>query len=1128
MYRFWDMVIAPAFDAARPQVVVEVGSDHGFNTRNLAQWCFDNGAVLHVVDPQPKYDVDEWQERYGDTLVFHRSLSLNALDRIGPCDALLIDGDHNWYTVSGELELTDRHVRKAGAVFPLVFLHDVLWPYGRRDLYYDPETVPEAHRQPYARKGMRPESPDLLASGGLNQHLCNGIYSNQLRNGVLTAVEDFLAERDGFEFEIVPAVHGLGILVPHARLEQAPALRDVLGEVRVTGRVGAVMEMLEGQRLDAEIRHEEVKVAGRELAEERLERIRELQEKVRGEAERARAFEDALRDERREHTRARDALSTAEQHAARAEEQAGALARARDEARARIAELDREAASAAARARDLQDRIEQAERERGRERAALQGRVRDLEHRLQRLSGRRSVRLALRFAGLARPLFRLVRGRRARRSTVGPEEGAEPEGSRPPSPGEVLAAVEAQQPVTVVVPVFNGYEAVARCLASLERNTPPGADVLVIDDASTDERIGGLLADFATRAGFVVLRNDTNLGFVRTVNRGITACAGDVVILNSDTGVGPHWLRNLRVAACLRPDIGTVTPLSTNAGVFSAPSERGGNTWPAELSFDQAARLVARTGTPCYPSTPTGHGFCLYVRRAVFDAVGLLDAEAFPRGYGEETDLCRRASAAGFTHAVDGRTYVFHERGASFGAERDELIRSSRRVLDERYPDYGDLVADLKASPELARARANVAQAFTKDRARAKPRLLYLLHTGTGGTPQTNLDLMEGMQERYQTYLLTSDGRRLRLFEVSGRERRTVGTWELDQPWRIVDVTRPDYRRVLADVLWRYDIDLVHVRHLLGHTLDATDLCDRLGVPVVVSFHDFYLSCPTIHLLDEQDRYCGGVCTPGDGACRIPTRRLGTVPHLKHAWVHEWRRHVGAALRHADALVTTSHDTRGVYQRSYPDLDVPFHVIEHGRDLQQRSGLAVEPAAGEPFRILVPGNVGVNKGIEVIRELVALDAEGRLEFHFLGAVPDGYSDLGVQHGTYEREDFADRVGAIAPSFIAIFSIWPETYCHTLTEAWAAGVPVLATDIGVLRERIRAHGGGWLLDHTDPEGMYREILKIADDLDGYRQESARATLEGIRTTAQMAADYGALYDTLLHARRGAAVPQPSMR
>jgi glycosyltransferase involved in cell wall biosynthesis len=292
---------------------------------------------------------------------------------------------------------------------------------------------------------------------------------------------------------------------------------------------------------------------------------------------------------------------------------------------------------------------------------------------------------------------------------------------------------------------------------------------------------------------------------------------------------------------------------------------------------------------------------------------------------------------------------------------------------------------------------------------------------------------------------------------------------------------------------------------------------------VVLSFHDFYFSCPTVHLIDDNGKHCGGVCTPGEGRqCTILAPRLKNLPVLKHAWVHTWRGHVREMFGHVDAFVTTSNAAKEVYLRSLPVLEERrFEVIEHGRDLKQAH--TASPPEDGPIRLLIPGNVDVHKGARFIRGLKEVDEEGRIELHFLGNVEGSYRDLGVFHGVYERGEFNERVREISPSFIGIFSIWPETYCHTLTEAWAAGVPVLASDIGVLRERVNRHGGGWLLDYEDPQGSYRRILEIAADREEYERELAKADLHGIRSTKEMSDDYAALYESLARGRRRFQMP-----
>jgi GT2 family glycosyltransferase/glycosyltransferase involved in cell wall biosynthesis len=775
--------------------------------------------------------------------------------------------------------------------------------------------------------------------------------------------------------------------------------------------------------------------------------------------------------------------------------------------------------------------VEELRRERNRLARELRDERNQVAEEARRIADSSSWRYGHRLARLLRALT--LRG--TRRSEGAPEALAErferrlelpevaeassaPVRSRQVAVGaEQLEQIAGRPLVTVVVPVHNAAAEFERCLEALLRNTP-GADILLIDDASTDPGVEAVLERYGPLPGVKAIRNATNLGFTATVNRGFEAAGRrDVVVLNSDTEVPPRWIENLAFAAYSDSKIATVTPFSNNAGAFSAPENKIENPLPEDLGSDELGRLITQTSERLYPDTPTANGYCMYVKRAALDQVGLFDAESFPRGYGEENDFCLRASREGWRHVVDDATYVIHEREASFGEEKTELLEHGTRLVHERYPEYASSVREFLTSPEMERARRNVGVAHDEAAgADLRPRVLFVLHAGFGGTPLTNLDLMEALSDRWSCLVLTSDTRTLTLSVLEDGVTTELSSWQLDgDPWRITDLSREDYREIVASILVSYNVELVHVRSLFKHPLDLPPVAEALGIPVILSFHDFYLSCPTIHLIDDNDRYCGGICTPGDGNCRISTQWLKEMPHLKHRWVYEWRAAVEEMLGSVAACVTTSEHAREVYQRSVPRLrGMRFELIEHGRDLAQSRGLNSPPSSEGPIRILLPGNINVHKGAAFARALEESDADGRLEFHILGKIHADYEDLGIVHGEYERDRFADWVAKIAPSFIAIFSIWGETYCHTLTEAWAAGVPVLATDIGVLRERIRRHGGGWLLDLHDPGGAYERILEISDDADTYASISAEANIAGLPSTAEMGLHYEALYGEVL--------------
>jgi GT2 family glycosyltransferase/glycosyltransferase involved in cell wall biosynthesis len=267
--------------------------------------------------------------------------------------------------------------------------------------------------------------------------------------------------------------------------------------------------------------------------------------------------------------------------------------------------------------------------------------------------------------------------------------------------------------VTVVVPIFDAFEHVRDCVEALLRHRDPAwAKVLLIDDGSTDARIAPLLQQASAQPNVRCLANERNLGYTATVNRGLAeAGSDDVVLLNSDTRVTPQWLEGLRSVAYSAPDIGSVTAMSDNAGAFSFPQAQRDNPRPDWLGDDDyAASLVQATAALEPVEVPTGSGFCLYLRRAMLDRIGGFDAVAFPRGYGEENDLCMRAGEDGWRHVVSPRAFVYHARSASFGSQRQALSQRAALVLDARYPDYAARVAQAFAAAPMQALREAVAR----------------------------------------------------------------------------------------------------------------------------------------------------------------------------------------------------------------------------------------------------------------------------------------------------------------------------------------------------------------------------------------------------------------------------------
>ena len=219
MYRFWNSLIRPICDAIRPSVIVEVGCGSGQNTRNILAYCRETGARCHVIDPTPLTSLQQLKPLMNEFGHFHQDASLDALNHVSG-DIFLIDGDHNWYTVINELRAIAQNAKEQSRAFPLIFLHDVHWPYGRRDLYYSPDRIPSEFRKPYARHGISTRRSELMERGGYNYKHFNALSEGGTQNGVLTAIEDFVDESGGkFRLYTVPGFHGLGILYAPDDLE---------------------------------------------------------------------------------------------------------------------------------------------------------------------------------------------------------------------------------------------------------------------------------------------------------------------------------------------------------------------------------------------------------------------------------------------------------------------------------------------------------------------------------------------------------------------------------------------------------------------------------------------------------------------------------------------------------------------------------------------------------------------------------------------------------------------------------------------------------------------------------------------------------------------------------------------
>ncbi len=196
---------------------------------------------MTAIDPKPAPELERLANDRPE-LELVREPSHEALERLEPAGAVIVDGDHNHHTVSRELELIAGASK--GARMPLVLLHDVGWPHARRDTYYDPERIPEAERQPLARDAiLSPDSPGTSVAG-IHYPWAAATEGGEA-NGVLTAVESFAERHPELRLAVIPAFFGLGVLWPKDA-DWSGAVEDLVGP----WDRNPVLERLEHQRVE--------------------------------------------------------------------------------------------------------------------------------------------------------------------------------------------------------------------------------------------------------------------------------------------------------------------------------------------------------------------------------------------------------------------------------------------------------------------------------------------------------------------------------------------------------------------------------------------------------------------------------------------------------------------------------------------------------------------------------------------------------------------------------------------------------------------------------------------------------------------------------------------------------------
>jgi len=627
--------------------------------------------------------------------------------------------------------------------------------------------------------------------------------------------------------------------------------------------------------------------------------------------------------------------------------------------------------------------------------------------------------------------------------------------------------------VDIIIPVYNGLELIKKLLVSIRKNTDMPYRLILIEDKSTDPKISSYLkSQTKSFKNTVLISNDKNLGFVKSVNKGFSLVKSEFfILLNSDTEVPKNWLPRMIRPLVLDDKLASVSPFSNAATIFSFPEEKSNSNkayknLPAS-EIDQAFSLLPLLNPVI--KVPTTVGFCMGIRSECVRQMRFFD-EIFGRGYGEENDWCMRAIKAGFYHGAVNNLYVYHKMKGSFSKEeKTSLMKKNLIILNKKYPSYSSLINDFYRQDPLG---------YIKDLAdfllhNSSNNILIFDHDLGGGANLYRNELIETLLRKNSQVILVTDNR------ISGHMSVVFYAKRIKLPTRLIDP------RLLRKLFELFSIDEVIYNNAVNSRNPIALINEILNLQKIFKFrintlvHDFFPICPSYTLIDKDGRYCG--VPKNIKTCEACIKKLNPtysqVIH-KNQNIREWRSLWGEFIRSSYQVTCFSNSSKEILLRAYPFAKNLIKVIPHLVNFTPSKLPSIKQGK---LHIGVIGGMSYGKGASVLNQLVDFIGERKLQIKvtLLGEIHPAFHNAKMNVlGRYERHELPYLIEKNGINVILFPSIFPETFSYVTSEVMIMKMPIAYFDIGAVPEKLKSYKRGSLLGL----GMsHEEIIDALDTL-----------------------------------------------
>lgn len=355
--------------------------------------------------------------------------------------------------------------------------------------------------------------------------------------------------------------------------------------------------------------------------------------------------------------------------------------------------------------------------------------------------------------------------------------------------------------------------------------------------------------------------------------------------------------------------------------------------------------------------------------------------------------------------------------------------------------------------------------------------------------------------------------------------------------WSLLFDGLPGFRETLDE----FKPDLVHFHDFCaGASLSHLRICRQAGVKTLVTYHAPGSSCMQKGLIRENRIPCDGAiidnrCTvcryAGKGLPKPLSRALASVHlpvdrrgrYLLRNSTEVFHRSFREFFDNVDAVQVHANWVRDLLILNKVPSD-KIHMVGLGGHPNHKKTSRVPKSPDEPLKVVFLGRCVNIKGAHILVDAVRrLQDDTKVEVHFLGPYWDE-SEYGQRLRKQTEHDIrfvpprlvppAAIVEELAQMDVCVIpSLWPETGPLSVLDAFAAGVPVIGTDLAGIRERVQHGKNGLLFKWADSEDLARQIRHVLNNREVLDQ--LRLGIEPSFTFAEMATTMRDLYSKIIN-------------